>query len=72
MIPSFDVLPTSNPEMRRIFMYLGTGKTMDMNWFLPLQADTAPPDVSSVPAVQVHEQSTVSDHLVDDTPVSTD
>ena len=75
MIPSFDVLPTSNPE-RRIFMYLGTGQTMDMNWFLPLQADTAPPDVSAVPAVQVHEQSTVSDHLVVDrdtvTPVSTE
>ena len=39
MLPSFDVLPTKNPEMRRMFMYLGTGKTMDMNWFLPLQAD---------------------------------
>ena len=40
-LPSFDVLPTIRPQMRRIFMYLGIGKTFEMNWFLPLQAESA-------------------------------
>ena len=55
-------------------MFLGTGKTMDMNWFLPLQADAAPQGVSSLPAVLAPEQDLVS--AVDDSdsaiPVSTD
>ena len=42
-LPSFDVIPTKSPQMRRIFMYLGTGKTMGMTWFLPLQAEPASP-----------------------------
>ena len=37
-IPSFDVVPTQNPEMRAIFMYLGTGKKPDPNWFKPLSS----------------------------------
>ena len=45
-VPSFDVIPTKNPEMRKLLMYLGTGKNMDMNWFLPLQAPSVPTSVS--------------------------
>ena len=80
MLPSFDVLPTKNPEMRRIFMYLGTGKTMDMNWFLPLQADAVPQDLLPVPSrpepVQgsvypVHDSMT-SEHPGTQAGVSTD
>ena len=37
-IPSFDVVPTENPEMRALFMYLGTGKKQNPNWFKPLSS----------------------------------
>ena len=37
-IPSFDVVPTENPEMRAVFMFLGTGKKHNMNWFQPLSS----------------------------------
>ena len=37
-IASFDVVPTQNPEMRAVFMYLGTGKKQDPNWFKPLSS----------------------------------
>ena len=37
-LPSFDVVPTSSPEMRQVFMFLGTGKSVPLDWFLPLQA----------------------------------
>ena len=76
MLPSFDVLPTNNPEMRRLLMYLGTGKTMDMDWFLPLQADAALQSVPSLPAVLPPEQDIVLHPEVDDRdsaiPVSTE
>jgi hypothetical protein len=57
-------------------MFLGTGKTMDMNWFLPLQAEAAPPDQSPIPEVLPPEQVMASTSTVDDrgpvTPVSSD
>ena len=37
-IPSFDVVPTGNPEMRALFMFLGTGKKHNPNWFKPLSS----------------------------------
>ena len=37
-IGSFDVIPTTSPEMRQVLMYLGTGRNMSVDWFLPLQA----------------------------------
>ena len=37
-IPCFDVVPTENPEMRALFMYLGTGKSQNPNWFRPLSS----------------------------------
>ena len=40
MVPSFDVLPTQQPAMRQLFMYIGTGKNMDIDWFLPMQSDS--------------------------------
>ena len=36
-VECFDVIPSNNPTMRQTFMYLGTGKKMDINWFLGLQ-----------------------------------
>ena len=41
-IECFDVIPSKNPRMRQAFMYLGTGRKMDMDWFLGLQ-DVAQP-----------------------------
>ena len=38
-VPSFDVIPCENPIMRKCLMFLGTGKHMDLDWFLPLQAN---------------------------------
>ena len=38
-LPSFDMLPTESAEMRRIWMFIGTGKEVGLEWFLPLQAD---------------------------------
>ena len=42
-IPSYDVLPTTSPEMRQKYMYLATGQDTPLNWFLPLQ-DISPQD----------------------------
>ena len=50
-LPSFDVVPTDNPEMRKVFMYLGTGKSMQLDWFLPLRH----PASNSGPGTE-HEQ----------------
>ena len=48
-IPSFDVVPTMNAEMRAVFMFLGTGKKSDPNWFKPLSsADPNPIDPAGV------------------------
>ena len=70
-IPSFDVVPTENPEMRALFMYLGTGKKHNQNWFKPLSSagtdqvqptgilegirDVAQPLVEEVEDIQVDE-----------------
>ena len=35
-VQSFDVLPTTNPHMRQLFMELGTGIEMPLDYFLPL------------------------------------
>ena len=40
-IPSFDVVPTQNPEMRALFMYIGTGKKPNLNWFQPLSSSSS-------------------------------
>ena len=37
-VNSFDVLPTTNPQMRRTFMELATGRKMSLDYFLPMQA----------------------------------
>ena len=37
-VNSFDVLPTTNPQMRRTFMELGTGRKMSLDYFLPMTA----------------------------------
>ena len=40
-LPSFDVVPTENPEMRALYMYLGTGHKVNPNWFQPLSSSSA-------------------------------
>ena len=35
-LPSFDEVPELNPEMRKMWMFIGTGKHIDLNYFLPL------------------------------------
>ena len=35
-LPSFDLVPEDNPEMRRLWMFIGTGKYVDLDYFLPL------------------------------------
>ena len=35
-LASFDIIPETNPEMRKIWMELGTGKKMSIDYFLPL------------------------------------
>ena len=35
-LPSFDLVPEDNPEMRRMWMFIGTGKYVDLDYFLPL------------------------------------
>ena len=47
-IPSFDVIPEASPEMRRIFMFLGTGKMMDLDYFMPLMEPTMEEDNTSM------------------------
>ena len=37
-VQSFDVLPTTNPHMRQLFMELGTGIKIPLDYFLPMQA----------------------------------
>ena len=39
-VPSFDVIPSKHPTMRQLFMYLGTGKKVSIDWFLPLQEES--------------------------------
>ena len=40
-VPSFDVIPTKCSELKQLYMFLGTGKRMKLDWFLPLQAETS-------------------------------
>ena len=40
-LPSFDVVPSENPEMRSLYMYLGRGQRTNINWFLPLSSSNA-------------------------------
>ena len=35
-IPSFDLIPESSPQMRQMWMYVGTGEETQINYFLPL------------------------------------
>ena len=35
-LPSFDLVSEENPEMRRKWMFLGTGKNVELEYFLPL------------------------------------
>ena len=37
-IASFDVIPTTNPVMRQLFMKIGCGTELPIDYFLPLQA----------------------------------
>ena len=38
-VPCFDVLPTHSPEMRQTYMFIGTGRMLPLDWFLPVQAE---------------------------------
>ena len=40
-MPSFDLVPTENPEMRAVYMFLGTGQKPNPNWFKPLSSSSA-------------------------------
>ena len=48
-IPSFDLIPESSPEMRQVWMYLGTGKETPINYFRPLSdpAEDNPNDITN-------------------------
>ena len=35
-LPSFDLVSEETPEMRRKWMFLGTGKNVELEYFLPL------------------------------------
>ena len=73
-LPSFDIVPTESPEMRALYMYLGTGKKPDSNWFKPLSSSGAV-DVEPVGLLdrventEVEEQEELVDfgELVEDT-----
>ena len=41
-LPSFDVVPTKNSEMRSLYMFLGTGHKTNPNWFKPLSSSDTP------------------------------
>ena len=41
-LPSFDVVPTKNSEMRSLYMFLGTGQKTNPNWFKPLSSSDTP------------------------------
>ena len=74
-IPSFDVVPTQNPEMRALFMFLGTGKKPNSNWFKPLSSANTNQleatgildriDTPPITAVMEVESQAVEDHDVD-------
>ena len=51
-LPSFDVIPTQNPVMKQHFMYLGTGKKMAVDWFMPLQAQVSGTEGDAEPQEQ--------------------
>ena len=47
-IPSFDVIPNTSPEMRKMFMFLGTGKMMALDYFLPLDKPPMEEDITTI------------------------
>ena len=46
-IPSFDVIPEASPQMRKLFMFIGTGKMMALEYFLPLKEPSMEEDITS-------------------------
>ena len=61
-LPSFDVVPTENPTVTRIFMYIGTGKEVPLEWFLPLQANNN--DLNDSPVSDLPSQHRVAPDVV--------
>ena len=61
-LPSFDVVPTNNPQMRQVFMFLGTGKSVALDWFLPHSqpANTHPSSEIINIALSVGEEATAN------------
>ena len=51
-ILSFDVIPEASPEMRKLYMFLGTGKWMNIDYFLPLESLTSIQDINDNVHVQ--------------------
>ena len=47
-LPSFDVIPTASPTMRQLYMYIGTGSHIDLDWFLSHKADAEVQETESV------------------------
>lgn len=52
-LPSFDLVPEENPQMRKMWMYIGTGKDVELDYFLPLSDpknpnQTAPNNVDQI------------------------
>lgn len=59
-IPCFDVLPTHSPEMRQTYMFIGTGRMLPLDWFLPVQAEIVPHnDEDLSQQVQGHAQCNI-------------
>ena len=66
-LPSFDVVPETNPQMRAIWMYLGTGKQVRMSYFMPLSIPGGNPLLENEPNY-VEPVETIEPMLVDDIP----
>ena len=70
-LPSFDILPTQNAEMRKFYNFLGVGKEEHVSWFRPLNE----PDKSSVNPIGTtelrteHEQPSSSSMSIDSSEV---
>ena len=52
--PFHKTIPESSPQMRQMWMYLGTGEETPINYFLPLSdpADEAPNDETNENIIQ--------------------
>ena len=53
----FDVIPVNNPEVRERFMYLGTGKSIPLDWFLPLQEEATIDDRPEGVGIDIESQT---------------